>query len=148
MTEEGTFLNEDSLLKEATAVKLGGNKNMVPDEAISILKDLCDDIDSRMIRIVTGSYVGDGTKTKTLNFDSEVIFLIVTGAWGGFSGTNDDYSMIINPDHGGYGDQVAANNYATGSVTKSGNSITWTATSANTSGTVSGSTYHYIAFLR
>lgn len=150
VTEEGTFLNEDSLLKEATAVKLGGNKNMVPDEALSILKDLCDDIDSRMIRIVTGSYVGSGGNTKTLTFDGEVIFLIVTGTWGGYSAPNGNYSMILNPDHGGYGAQASSNGFANGTVTKNGNSITWTAADvlANMSGTVSGITYHYIAFLR
>ena len=102
--------------------------------------------------IVTGSYTGDGTKTKTLNFDKEVVFLIVTGAWGGYSGTNDAYSMILNPDHGSYGDLVGSNSAASGNITKNGNSITWgptgTSSTASMAGNVSGSTYHYIAFLR
>lgn len=98
-------------------------------------------------RIVTGSYVGDGTKTKTLNFDGDVVFLIVTGAWGAYSGANEDFSMIMNPDHGGYSALTSSNNQAAGTVTKSGNSITWTGSTGNMSGNVSGSAYHYIAFL-
>lgn len=98
-------------------------------------------------RIVTGSYVGDGGKTKTLNFDGEVVFLIVTGGWGAYSGANEGFSMIMNPDHGGYSALTSSNNQAVGTVTKSGNSITWTGSTGNMSGNVSGIAYHYIAFL-
>lgn len=99
-------------------------------------------------RTVTGTYSGSGDKTKTLTFDGEVVYLIVTGRWGYYNSPEDHYSMVLNPDSGGYGDQVASSGAVSGDITKSGNGITWAGGSAIEAGNVSGYTYHYIAFLK
>lgn len=70
-TEVGTPPIKANLLKDSTAALLGGNSNMVPDEAFVALKNLIDGISSPekigAARVVTGSFVGTGsTSSKTI----------------------------------------------------------------------------------
>lgn len=81
VTEEGTFLNVESLLKDTTAALLGGDANMVPDEALVALKNALDSlgvtVDS-LPRIESGSYKGTGaSENVTLTFSEQpkVVFI-------------------------------------------------------------------------
>ena len=66
-TQEGTPLNKDSLLKDATAALYGLGSDALPDEVFAHLKTLVDNAQSSAdskARIQTGSYVGTGTYGK------------------------------------------------------------------------------------
>lgn len=65
VTEEGTFLNVENLLKDTTAALLGGDANMVPDEAFVILKNLSDGLKNSAVQLAFGSYAGTGTYGKS-----------------------------------------------------------------------------------
>lgn len=99
VTEEGTFLNVENLLKDTTAALLGGDANMVPDEALVALKTLFDSANqnaSARAKIVSGSYVGTEsgnsetsfTKTFTFGFKPKLFILCNTYFKIG-SGTGD-----------------------------------------------------------
>lgn len=63
VTEEGTFLNVENLLKDTTADLLGGDANMVPDEALVALKNLIDGLTPEKIgagQVSVFSYAGTG----------------------------------------------------------------------------------------
>ena len=84
-TQEGTPLNKDSLLKDATAALYGLGSDAVPDEVFSLLKTLVDNAQSSAdskVKIQTGSYVGTGTHGEdspcslTFNFVPKVVYII------------------------------------------------------------------------
>ena len=63
-TQEGTPLNKDSLLKDATAALFGLGADAVPDEVIALLNSLVKNAQTsadEKAKIQTGSYVGTGT---------------------------------------------------------------------------------------
>lgn len=63
VTEEGTFLNVENLLKDTTAALLGGDSSMVPDDALVALKDLISGltaVDVGAAQLHAFSYVGTG----------------------------------------------------------------------------------------
>lgn len=75
-TQEGTPLNKDSLLKDATAALFGLGADAVPDDALAVLKTITDnhgDAIENGVKISTGSYVGTGTSGSSnpcsLTFD-------------------------------------------------------------------------------
>lgn len=83
VTEEGTFLNVENLLKDTTAALLGGDSSMVPDEALVALKNLIDGLTPKKIgaaKIAIGSYVGAGKsgEENSLTFNFEPKFVLVT----------------------------------------------------------------------
>lgn len=80
ITEKGTPYNVDSVLKDATAVLLGGDSSMVPDEAFVALVNLIKNLDAVSVgaaRVVSGSYTGTGAKEKTLTADFDIKFAFV-----------------------------------------------------------------------
>ena len=75
-TQEGTPLNKDSLLKDATAALYGLGADAVPDDVLALLKTLVDNAQTsanNKARIAVGSYVGTGTygesRPNSLTFD-------------------------------------------------------------------------------
>ena len=127
-TQEGTPLNKDSLLKDATAALLGGNETMVPDEAFVALKNLINGISASSIgaaRIEIGSYTGTGVNTgtaKALVFSFKPKVVIITGPSNG--GGKSGFAIFMQGAvkskiylDGGYGN--------TFDLTWSGNSVTW-----------------------
>ena len=99
-TQEGTPLNKDSLLKDATAALLGGDSSMLPDEALVILKTLVDNAQTsadEKAKIQTGSYVGTGTygtaNPCSLTFDFEPLFGIILGNKSPIA----DFNQNMNP---------------------------------------------------
>ena len=132
-TQEGTPLNKDSLLKDATAALLGGDSSMLPDEALVILKTLVDNAQTsadEKAKIQTGSYVGTGTygesNPNSLTFDFEPKLIMVSG-----TGNDYYYHRLIIPFRG-YGFAFISSQYssATGgahgvAATFSGNTVSW-----------------------
>lgn len=161
-TQEGTPLNKDSLLKDATAALLGGDSSMLPDEALVILKTLVDNAQTsadEKAKIQTGSYIGTGTygskNPNTLTFDFEPKLLIVSGTVNGHTSTKQVYGVTVIYIEGQneYGFLVQTNaGYVNGNVYRDGNTISWysTDTSSNYAPglqfNISGKTYSYIAF--
>lgn len=157
VTEEGTLLNKNTLLKDATAslyeIPPEQFPGVVPDDVFVAIRELLNSADDKInarTKIVKGSYVGDGSGTKSLIFEDEVDFLLVTGYWGTNTGYGlPNFTVILNPDQGGYGSSAAGrSNEITGNITKSGTTITWTGTSGvapYSAGNAPGETYHYIA---
>lgn len=88
-TEVGTPPTKDNLLKDSTAALLGGNADMVPDEAFVALKNLIGGITPESLgaaKIETGSYTGFGYSSNiaqspklTLTFSFEPKLLIIGG---------------------------------------------------------------------
>ena len=88
-TEVGTPPTKVNLLKDSTAALLGGNADMVPDEAFVALKNLISGITPESIgaaKIETGSYTGFGYSNNiaqspklTLTFSFEPKLLIIGG---------------------------------------------------------------------
>lgn len=63
ITEKGTPYDVDSVLKDSTAALLGGDANMVPDEALVALKNLIDSLTAEKVgaaMVASGSYTGTG----------------------------------------------------------------------------------------
>ena len=141
-TQEGTPLNKDSLLKDATAALLGGGKTMVPDEAFVILKNLSDELKNSAVQLTSGTYVGTGTygisNKNSLTFSFVPKLFVVMSDSGYYS---PSILYCGQPGKiGTYGAGVA--------FVLSGNTISWY---SSTNGGVSaqanesGVTYYYIA---
>lgn len=76
--QQPDFLNKASLLKDATAVSLGGDSTMVPDEAFAALKAMLDAANTNAntkAKIEIGSYAGTGnygsTNKNTIAFNRQ-----------------------------------------------------------------------------
>lgn len=81
-TQEGTPLNKDSLLKDATAALLGGDASMVPDEALQVLKTLVSNAQTSAdgsAKLEVGSYVGTGASSVVLNYTRVPKLVFVRG---------------------------------------------------------------------
>lgn len=84
VTEEGTFLNVENLLKDTTAALLGGDANMVPDEALVALKEAIDSLTPGKVgaaQIEIGSYTGNGnagsSNPSSLSFSFPISAVII-----------------------------------------------------------------------
>lgn len=85
MTEEGTFLNVENLLKDTTAALLGGDSSMVPDEAFVVLFNEIARLTANTVgvaKIATGSYAGtdkygqSNPNSLTFDFAPKVIAIV------------------------------------------------------------------------
>ena len=165
-TQEGTPLNKNSLLKDATAAlfQLSGD-TALPDKVFEILSKAAlvgedgelvtpGGVNPKTVKVIAGSYVGTGTSSKSLSFSGELFLLIVTG----MIGNNASYraetgTLIIDPNHGSYFTSLGGSVQAGGSVSMSGSTtVTWNGTTGGgdlqyPTGNVSGQTYHYKAFI-
>ena len=145
-TQEGTPLNKDSLLKDATAALFGLGADAVPDDVLAFLSkaallngdgvvtDFNGDIKS--VQIANGSYVGTGTLSveivtgfKPLMFAVSIEF---TSKMGGIVWIKDNL----------YG-WTGSSYFAT--LTWLDDGIAWTGQNSDYSFNKSGATYHYIA---
>ena len=75
-TQEGTPLNKDSLLKDATADLFGLGADALPDDVLVAIKTLIDNVNetaSEKVRIETGSYRGTGV-CGTGNYGPTITF--------------------------------------------------------------------------
>lgn len=112
VTEEGTFLNVENLLKDTTAALLGGDANMVPDEAFAALWNLVSSltaVDVGAAQLQAFSYVGTGLSgasnptSITLGFAPKcVVFLKRTQT----SGAIEDMSLLLAKS--AYGGSIVA----------------------------------------
>ena len=149
-TQDGTPLNKDSLLKDATAALLGGDETMVPDEAFVALKTMLDGISASSIgaaRIELGNYTGTGVTTstaKTLTFSFKPKVVIITGPSNGRG--KSGFAIFMQGEvaskiylDGGYGNMF--------NLTWSGNSVTWTGDNwnAETGLNANNGKYYYVA---
>ncbi len=145
----GTGLNKANLLKDATAALYGMTGSAVPDDVFRATRGLISTAQSTANGrgyVSYGSYVGNGTLTKTLTFPFEPQFLIVVG--GGGNGV-----AIFLKDHAGTSiyanfNTQRANNMDFGSTmgletTWTANSVTWAGFDAGWAFNSSG-TAHYI----
>lgn len=169
---EGTKINKNALLKDATAALFGLDADAVPDDALAAIKNLIDQTNDEVAtapKIVTGSYTGNGkygssgnANKITVPFQPQLV-LIFASDMGYLFGADDylsSYSYTIlaaRPAKSsvsrmdvGIGNVQTTLNYTWGS-----NSFSWYAsakksstdyTSANSQLNVSGTTYYYIAF--
>ena len=124
-TQDGTTLNKDSLLKDATAALFGLGADAVPDNAFQQIKTLIDNVQSSAnskARVQTGSYVGTGTYGKnnpcSLTFDFAPKLVIIrktkSSDTGFFVYNSERYSVF-----GGYSSTVG------GPCSQSNNTISW-----------------------
>ena len=157
-TQEGTQLNKDSLLKDATAALLGGDETMVPDEALVALKTMLDGISASSIgaaRIELGNYTGTGVnagtaKTLTFSFKPKVVIIAGPGSYVTSKfGTAIFMQGEVNSksDIGGSSGSETVVGYLY-DLTWSGNSVTWKgrgSSSAEYCLNKSGATYYYVA---
>ena len=163
MTEDGTFLNVENLLKDATAALLGGDANMVPDEALVALKNMIDNITPAGIgaaQLSSGTYRGTGKygsgQKNSLTFGFEPKLLIVAGLVNGYKSGIKVYAAaeVYVEGQSQYGFLAEASSVGSvgGTSARSGKTITWYGNAANATagpGTqfdISGQTYSYIAF--
>ena len=151
-TQEGTPLNKDSLLKDATAALFGLGADAAPDDVLALLKTLVDNAqisaDGKAIAVY-GSYKGTGTSgsnnPNSLTFDGKPLLVAIlpnnTGGsmYGcGFLAVKDAPFL--------YTEMHSSNSYCTTSWT--GNTLRW-----YNSGypkyqfNMSGYTYYYVALL-
>lgn len=143
-TQEGTPLNKDSLLKDATAALFGLGANAVPDDALSAIKTLIDGANANAnakAKIATGSYTGTGTYGKSnpnsLTFDFVPKFVA-------FSSTRyTAFGYLLNP-----GTRARLCGNATESdqtVTWNNKTVSWYSDDAHGQLNFTNTEYYYIA---
>ena len=153
-TQEGTPLNKDSLLKDATASLYGLGADAVPDDVLAMLKPIVDDTKTAVAKrgnckIIYGSYTGTGTygsaNPSTLAFARKPLFIVIRAVEGDF-GTGADQKMILV-----YGStwckSIDTSSNSHNFVTWSGNSVSWYGYSAYGQMNKSETVYRYVAFL-
>ena len=107
-TQDGTPLNKDSLLKDATAALYGLGADAVPDDVLALLKTLVDNAQhsaDRNSRIVVGTYIGTGTygasNPCSLTFDFTPEYIAILAASRNTTGGNtvgaEDLNSIVFP---------------------------------------------------
>lgn len=160
VTEEGTFLNVENLLKDTTAALLGGDSSMVPDEALVALKRLIDGVTPEQIgaaQIAQGSYTGSNTygssSPNSLTFDFEPKYVHICAAKEASANSHNQAVFadifvgiggvrFTNSYSDSYGDTVGAL-----TVIVSGNTVSWYSTeNAVRQCNASGVQYYYVAF--
>lgn len=97
IVEKGTPYDVENVLKDTTAALLGGDSEMVPDDAFVALKNLVESasaLANTKAKAETGSYIGTGTagiynNTKIM-FSSKPVFVAV---WAGAASIRPSTSM-------------------------------------------------------
>lgn len=138
-TQEGTPLNKDSLLKDATAALLGGDSSMVPDEAFMALKRIGDDLKEAAVQVASGTYTGTGgsgsanKSSLTFEFVPLVVSIVTQGSY---------YADLLYVGQSGSISTINSNSIAFEQV---GTSLFWWARAADAQMNESGVTYVYRA---
>lgn len=158
-TEEGTALDTNSLLKDTTASLYGLGVNAVPDDVLSVIKNLIDAANANAnskAMIATGSYTGNGNKgesganTLTFEFAPKLVFLASSyavgydGAYFNLNDATDEF--IILTKYRVFRGSNAINNFGAGVIVKfDGNTVSWYSGTASAQGNASGTNYRYTA---
>ena len=129
---EGTPINKNTLLKDATASLYGLSNTAVPDDVFSNIKSLINSLNSSVsqkARIQSGSYVGTGTggseNPTGITFSGQAKFVAI-----GKNGTNNAKFMYLIRDIP-YAIQMTSSSSQSGSimadigVSWSGNRVEW-----------------------
>ena len=152
-TVEGTPLNKQTFLTDATAAALGLSGDPTVDDALRALADLVSNLNVE--HIVTGSYSGtglyDSSHKTTLSFNSQPK-LVAVFAYA-VSSYNYTTTFFLWPNMNT--NQLRffkANSNSPSSVTSvtwsnSGKTVSWYSSSANAQLNESGATYYYLALL-
>ena len=151
-SEDGTPLNKETLLKDATAALFGLDHSAIPDDMwIAIRDEFYAKPD-----IIVGSYVGTGTygesNPNTLTFDGEVKLLLISGyaltddsmstvstVWLGviWKGNQHPVSMPLNQGE-----------YRTLAAKFHENTVSWYGSESVNQMNAANKTYDYIAFVQ
>lgn len=142
-TQEGTPLNKENLLKDATAALLGGDDSMTPDDAFNTLINLVKAANTNAntkVKAAVGSYTGTGTtfkKTFSLGFKPFLFIIMNTSrvSWGTDNGYTHGQMIWIE------GVNTAING-SDGSISYDGE-ISFTASDSGINAT--GNTLHFNA---
>lgn len=129
-TQEGTPLNKNSLLKDATAALFGLGTDAVPDDVLAAIKTAIDSANANAdtkAKIVVGSYTGDGrggspsSQWLSLTLPFVPKFVLIWESAGILTFTfykyGDAYFYTITPGTDNYPRQNV--------VTVSGSTMTW-----------------------
>nr|DAD81610.1 MAG TPA: hypothetical protein [Myoviridae sp. cthmz15] len=152
----GSPLNKNTFLKDTTAALFGKTSAALPDEIFQILANavlyengdfsLPNGDGIQQLKVGSGSYVGDGSPTKSLTFPvlPEVLIINGNGAWG-----NGLAVLIKNSTTGvsvgGYG---SATVFEIGNVSWGENTVSWEKGTHAFSSILNddGETYYYSYF--
>lgn len=140
-TDVGTPINKNTLLKDATALLLGGNPaTMLPDDALRALNGKIS------ASVVSGSYTGDGTADRIINLGFTPRAILVLHQMG--------YLNLNNSVYGGLAvtgsDAVSSQNgtIPAVSIVTNGFQVYYNpASSAYVHTNINNHIYNYIAFL-
>lgn len=150
ISQQGTPLNKDTLLKDATAALFGLSASAVPDDVLTKIFNLIDTLETNSVKITAGSYVGTGTagqshpNTLTFGFSPKLVIIRYSDANNpkGFTAVYGNTAVICD------GDQ----NYNMVALSWGSNSLSWYATDSVSSSDKpyyqmnrEGFTYYYIA---
>lgn len=155
-TQEGTPLNKDSLLKDATAALFGLGADAVPNDVIALIPGLI----AGRAQVSTGSYTGTGTYGSahpcSLTFDKLPKAIIISNVKesSGYCATGiilPTENTTIGAVHGDINNDSISQRLI---VTISGTTVKWYSTYSSSSSNVNAAhqlnasgTYAYIAVL-
>lgn len=153
VTDEGTLINKDTLLQDATAAMYGLGTDAVPDDVFSILKTLLDnntELANEKAQAVYGSYVGTGgynvnsPTVLTFNFEPKIVFIIDPTTPNDF---RQSRALIRGAKYGTSEDPDGGTNHQTTHLTLnwSGNTLSFYGNTVNGQLNTGGLTYLYVA---
>ena len=150
ISQQGTPLNKDTLLKDATAALFGLGTDAVPDDVLAKISELIGGLETDIAtrpQIATGSYVGTGTygsrNPTTLNFEfrPKLIFIYPSS---GYSTYGAGVFIIGKEAQSNYFTWVSSN-VGDGEFFISNNGVSWYGDGAAEQLNQSVVTYRYIA---
>lgn len=157
ITAEGTLINKDTLLKDATAALFGLDNTAVPDEVLEKLSGAVIESDGSLtninggsiLSIETGSYTGSGSRTVSLSFNKAPLILFINGR-GYYSG---DYTigLIKNGNGSMISGYTGGGSYPFAeikSTTWSNNTVTFRGSNIGSGMNIQNYTYHYFAICK
>ena len=142
-TQEGTPLNKDSLLKDATAALYGLGADAVPDDAFAKLAMLIPIVDEVAKRGNCGlyytTYTGTGSGSNSFTFPRRPLFICVLG-------DRIDFFAIQGSSNG---TARRGSSFGISNITWTGNSVSWASENGNISYQCndSGKTYYMVVLI-
>ena len=151
-TQEGTPLNKDALLKDATAALYGLDAGAVPDDVLALLKTMVDnaqDSANEKAKIEVGSYVGTGSAKVTLTFSGTPKIVVISGMASGGSSTVTAVLIhgIASVYASGHSGGTSAILIALQGISWENKSVSWTNGNKDYGANITGKTYLYSAFI-
>lgn len=153
ISQQGTPLTKDTLLKDATAALFGLGTDAVPDDALSAINTLIDGKAS----IVTGSYVGTGTygpgNPNSITADFPIKLAIIIRYSSGRNMITPEFSsmsqaFLTTSFVNGAGFPYNTSDLTYGKMSSDGKTYSWYhSTNVNYQQNTSGYTYYYVLFV-